>query len=212
MFIDPDGMRKRPSNRNTQAHMGYNKRPSTAGIIKYTKFKPISRNNPVSIQYYKSGYNGNNSTSPLITRNNPRGEILTHIVNLAGVSLEMSESTRVDYGFPSANVTNSQGQYLDFTCSQTQAFVIGAEDAYRAELNERTSHLEMPTMPLGDNVTAEDWQQYQSDIISYNIQIGQEKQKMGPSPIQQIINYILNSDDYDKYQWDEPMQLINQSR
>lgn len=192
--------------------MGYNRRPSTAGTTKYTKFNPISRNNPVSIQYYKSGNNGNNSTSPLITRNNPRGETLTHIVNLAGIGLEISESTRVEYGFQTANVSNNKGITLTFSSSQTENKVMSAEQEYQSQLQENISQLEMPEMPLGDNVTAEEWQQYEGDMVVYNLQVANEKAKLGPSPIQQIINHILNNDDYEKSQRNEQMPFINQGR
>jgi hypothetical protein len=212
IYIDPDGRRISRAGRRSSKSGGNNNGISFAGYNKthikvtkgYIKHNPISRNNKVIFEVFSSG---SSSFEPQITRNNPRGDLVTSGTLALGAYADMKEQRMMTINANDVSLkvpieTDRYGREvegapkLEFHNRAIGAEVLVLQLEFQQKVDEVIDAIPKPK-PLGENPTYEEMKEYQAATNAYNFQVGRKRgELMKDSPFNQLINQILNSDDY----------------
>jgi len=193
--IDLDGLEGvRPPRYATNTQL--NNRPPSAGTMEYTKYNPISRNNKKSVSYFDpSNVSGGSSyTDPIFTRNNfsgQNGAAAGELLNQVMVKL-VEKTTQTNYSYGASRSQKQFSNYkIEFLNPESEQKFNQMQKQYEQKYNEAVSMIKVPELPKNND----DFDRYQKESLSYNLQVAAVKIDLGASPYEKIISNVENNKD-----------------
>ncbi|MEC3882078.1 RHS repeat-associated core domain-containing protein, partial [Parapedobacter sp. 10938] len=200
-FIDPDGMQPRPPRRIPYAYMRSNQRRMsfrttatyTRSMNSYRQTSSFYREQ-VSPNYSYIGLyeTESKSTSPQITNNNTAGQAFSKSLEFADAVITMTE-TFTGNGKIGGMTGSGKGYTVSFSDAAIQKQFDKLQHDYNSKIESAVAKIPKPDIDFRGITSQEEFNAASDQLEAYNGQVTFTRASFGPSPLQQVIDYLLNN-------------------
>ncbi|MBR9831655.1 hypothetical protein GYB57_05885 [bacterium] len=190
---------------------GYNRtlnnRPPSAGTMEYNYYNPISRNNRISVTLFEP------STVPSggaqVTRGNVQGQNAISVGRGLQILIASAKSIR---SRDKHGIVEGTTYTFDFADNQSANNYSQAMNDWQDALNREIAKIEKPSRSDCNDCSQSEMAQYKVESARYNFEVSRAKQKVGPSPYEQIVSELENNNDLEVKKEIVPKDVIYEKK